>query len=156
MCFNFKDVVSSVQPSLKKAIRWLTFKTSLSRLNWQQTSFCWIWTRPYGPALAAFRSREGVRIFHDRCFRCLLCFSEACWHFWSILEMLCLNVTHGCIPGKRQALGTVWECKSVIIAWHAYLKACCVLRGIKQLRRDILYVCACMCWQILRHLYRKK
>lgn len=55
--------------------------------------------------------------------------------------MLCLNVTHGCIPGKRQALGTVWECKSVIIAWHAFLKACCVLRGIKQLWRDTLYVC---------------
>ncbi len=58
--------------------------------------------------------------------------------------MLCLNVTHGCIPGKRRALGTVWECKSVIIAWHAYLKACCVSRGIKQLWRDILYVFACM------------
>jgi len=55
--------------------------------------------------------------------------------------MLCLNVTHGCTPGKRQALGTVWECKSVIIAWHAFLKACCVLRGMKQLLRHTVCVC---------------
>lgn len=63
--------------------------------------------------------------------------------------MLCLNVTHGCTPGKRQELGTVWECKSVIIAWHAFLKACCVLRGMKQLWRHTMNVCVCVCVPVL-------